>query len=155
MPLNLFLRESEKRNVAEWSSSVDDRSLTTRLMDPLWDRLELLVPKYVAPNVISLASLMCVLHAYYISTSLQVCAIVRSVGSWCTWDAACLVDRPTHAAFRCEGGMGKSGQAIDQDIAAFLASGASMLDTTKQGCIRNHGVLIHDKPRARRGYIRT
>lgn len=72
MPLNLFLREHEKRNVAEWASSVEDRSISTRLMDPIWDRLVTLIPKTVAPNVISLASLVCVLHSYYVATSLQV-----------------------------------------------------------------------------------
>lgn len=72
MPLNLFLRESEKRNVAEWASSIDDKSISTRLLDPFWEKLVTYIPKTVAPNVISLASLMFVLHAYYVSTSLQV-----------------------------------------------------------------------------------
>lgn len=80
MPLNLFLRESEKRNVAEWASSIEDKSISTRLMDPFWERLVTLVPKTVAPNVLSLASLMFVLHGYYITTTLQVCLLVFVIG---------------------------------------------------------------------------
>jgi hypothetical protein len=76
MPLNLFLREHEKRNVAEWASMVEDKSISTRLLDPFWNWLVAKVPKTVAPNVLSLASLLFVLHAYYVTTSLSVWQLI-------------------------------------------------------------------------------
>eukprot|EP00123_Amoebidium_parasiticum_P013370 comp21919_c4_seq1/m.31500 comp21919_c4_seq1/g.31500 ORF comp21919_c4_seq1/g.31500 comp21919_c4_seq1/m.31500 type:complete len:574 (-) comp21919_c4_seq1:1868-3589(-) len=71
MPLNLFLREHEKRNVAEWTYVMEDKSISTKILNPIWERLVMLVPKTVAPNVLSLGGLMCILHAYYITLTLQ------------------------------------------------------------------------------------
>jgi len=60
-----FLTPSEKAKVAVFSSKVEDRSITSKVLSPLWDRISLFVPDHVAPNVLSVAGLMCLIHAYY------------------------------------------------------------------------------------------
>lgn len=71
MPLDLFLREHEKRNVAEWSHKTVDKSITTRLMNPLYDMIVLLIPSTVAPNTLSLTGVLCVLQGYHSITVLK------------------------------------------------------------------------------------
>ncbi|KNC84455.1 hypothetical protein SARC_03319 [Sphaeroforma arctica JP610] len=71
MPLNLFLREHEKRNVSEWTYHVEDKSVSSKMLYPFWKKVASIVPKTVAPNVLSLAGFICILHAYYVVTVLN------------------------------------------------------------------------------------
>mmetsp|Transcript_11113 Transcript_11113/g.34070 ORF Transcript_11113/g.34070 Transcript_11113/m.34070 type:complete len:556 (+) Transcript_11113:114-1781(+) len=68
--VNLFLEEKEKQNVKEWTYNVVDNSISTKLLGPLWNYLVLLVPHTIAPNLLSLAGLLCILHAFYIVITL-------------------------------------------------------------------------------------
>jgi choline-phosphate cytidylyltransferase len=64
MPL---LSEQELANLRVWKYSVDDRSITTKLLDPFWSWIVTLVPLDVAPNVLSVAGLFCLIHAFYVT----------------------------------------------------------------------------------------
>lgn len=69
MPLNLwdwFLTPPEKANVARFTARIEDRSITSKVMAPFWDYVAQFVPDHVAPNVLSLSGLMCLVHAYYL-----------------------------------------------------------------------------------------
>uniref|UniRef100_A0A7S1PGS5 Cytidyltransferase-like domain-containing protein n=1 Tax=Percolomonas cosmopolitus TaxID=63605 RepID=A0A7S1PGS5_9EUKA len=62
----IFLSPTEKLNLTTWSYSFDDISISTRVLTPFWDFCAYLVPDNVAPNLLSLSGLLCVLHAYYL-----------------------------------------------------------------------------------------
>lgn len=61
-----FLTDPEKARLSRWVYSVKDKSLTTRLFTPLWNYWVTLVPDNVAPNVLTLAGLVCQLQAFYL-----------------------------------------------------------------------------------------
>ena len=63
-----FLTAAEKRNVAEYDIAPSRESLTTRTLRPLRDWLVSWVPAEVAPNVLSLSALLCVVQAWYVCT---------------------------------------------------------------------------------------
>lgn len=46
---------------------MEDKSVTTRLYTPIWNTLVKLIPKSVAPNVITLTALVCILQAFWIA----------------------------------------------------------------------------------------
>ena len=48
-------------------SAALDNSITTKILTPVWNLLVLIVPPDVAPNALSLAALISLLHASYIS----------------------------------------------------------------------------------------
>lgn len=62
-----LLTEKQKRNLSKWSYSVDDPSITTKLLTPYWNKVAGYVPEYVSPNVLSLAGLLLTVYAYYIT----------------------------------------------------------------------------------------
>ncbi|KAJ8907567.1 hypothetical protein NDN08_007678 [Rhodosorus marinus] len=68
--VNLFLTEREKQHVKDWTYNVVDNSISTKLLGPFWNKLVLLVPTTIAPNLLSLAGLVCILHAFYIVVTL-------------------------------------------------------------------------------------
>jgi len=67
MANNLFLSPTEVRTLSEWKYAVDDKSITTEWFTPMWNYLALLVPSNVAPNVITLAGLLCQIEAWWIT----------------------------------------------------------------------------------------
>jgi hypothetical protein len=69
MPLNLwdwFLTPPEKGNVSRFTTRIEDRSITSKVLAPFWDYVAQFVPDHVAPNVLSVSGLMCLVHAYYL-----------------------------------------------------------------------------------------
>lgn len=66
LSFDLFFTESEKETLAGYKHDWVERSLVARLLQRPWDHLAALVPRYVAPNVLNLAGLICLLQAYYL-----------------------------------------------------------------------------------------
>ena len=68
MKLNeeLFLDHKDKINLMKWQYKVTDHSITTELMTPYWNWLLTYIPTSVAPNVLTLCGLMCILNAAYL-----------------------------------------------------------------------------------------
>lgn len=64
---SIFLTRKEKENLSEWSYRVEDHSIVSKIFDPFWNWLVKLVPETVAPNILSLAGLLCILYAFHIS----------------------------------------------------------------------------------------
>lgn len=65
---DLFLTQREKKKVSEWKYSVEDNSITTKLLSPLFDYVVNWISPNVAPNIITLMGLLCVIYAWYIIT---------------------------------------------------------------------------------------
>jgi cytidyltransferase-like protein len=59
--MNTFLTKAEKDVLFKWKYSVNDKSLTTKLLTPLYDNLVEWIPHTVSANVISLAGLIFIL----------------------------------------------------------------------------------------------
>ena len=67
MPL---LKEDELDSFAKFDTSGLsgwDNSITTKILTPLWNIIVRIVPPDVAPNALSLAALISLIHACYIS----------------------------------------------------------------------------------------
>lgn len=62
----MLLTEMECENFANYETVVHDKSLTRKLFEPFWDRVVYLLPEEVAPNLISLAALLCLIQAWYL-----------------------------------------------------------------------------------------
>ena len=58
-----FLTPEDLRNVAAFTNDTSDSSLSSRILSPFASRLAKLVPTTLAPNVLTLMSLVSVLHA--------------------------------------------------------------------------------------------
>jgi glycerol-3-phosphate cytidylyltransferase-like family protein/phosphatidylglycerophosphate synthase len=63
----ILLTDKQKDNLSKWSYSVDDSSITTKILTPFWNNVAKMVPDYVAPNVLSLAGLLLTVYSYYIT----------------------------------------------------------------------------------------
>ena len=63
---DLFLTRIQKDNLGKWQYQVEDLSITTKIFSPFWNYLVTLVPTTVAPNILSLAGLLCILYAFNI-----------------------------------------------------------------------------------------
>ncbi|KNC53331.1 cholinephosphotransferase 1 [Thecamonas trahens ATCC 50062] len=59
--VDILLTDPQKRRLSEWRYRSQGRTLTDVVFGPLWDVLVRLVPATVAPNVLTLAGLLCVL----------------------------------------------------------------------------------------------
>jgi len=64
--LELFLTTPEKYRFGQWKEKINDRSLSGRLLLPLWKFLSDFVPSTVAPNVLCLAGLGLLGQAWYV-----------------------------------------------------------------------------------------
>ena len=62
-----FLTETEKLNLLTYDKDEGRESITQKLLTPFWDYVAKLVPRSVAPNVLSLAGLLCQVQAFYIA----------------------------------------------------------------------------------------
>lgn len=60
--LNLILSESQKEEISQWKYNVIDNSITTPLMKPYWEKMQKMFPTYVAPNVITISGLLCLIY---------------------------------------------------------------------------------------------
>lgn len=65
--VNVFFTQSQLNNLSKWKYSVEDRSITTEWFTPFWDFLVKLVPDNVAPNVLSLAGLLCIIYSFILT----------------------------------------------------------------------------------------
>ena len=64
---HLFTRELDLLNIEKWEYKVEDKSILSRLYDPIWERLAKLIPRSVAPNVITLCALVSILQAFWMT----------------------------------------------------------------------------------------
>src|SRR5437879_379725 len=63
----IFFTKEQLHNLSHWTYSIVDKSNTTQVLTPLWDYLVTLVPNTVAPNVLSLTGLLCILYSFHLS----------------------------------------------------------------------------------------
>ena len=63
---NLFLSDIDLEKLSQWKYKVIDKSITTMLLTPIWEKLVKLVPENVAPNTITLMAFGCVLQAFWL-----------------------------------------------------------------------------------------
>jgi phosphatidylglycerophosphate synthase len=61
-----LLSSEEKNNVLKWQYKVIDNSISTKILTPFWDRVLENVPVSVAPNLLTLLGLICVIIAFYL-----------------------------------------------------------------------------------------
>jgi hypothetical protein len=63
-----FLSLNDKANIAAYRCRDRRRkTLTTRLLNPIWNHAARFIPQTVAPNVITLAGFTCTLQVAYVS----------------------------------------------------------------------------------------
>lgn len=63
---SLFFTIQQQDKFSKYCHEVVDGSLISNLFKPAWRRLSKQVPVYVAPNVLNLAALVCLLQAFYL-----------------------------------------------------------------------------------------
>lgn len=63
----MLFTDTERNNISKWEYKVNDTSITTKIFTPFWNYVASYVPDTVAPNILSLAGLLCILYAYNIS----------------------------------------------------------------------------------------
>jgi hypothetical protein len=63
---DFLLNEPEKERFGRYVDDTQDSSLSTMILSPFWEIVANLMPKTVAPNVISLAGLFCTIQAFYL-----------------------------------------------------------------------------------------
>ena len=61
---DVFLTREERQNIGQWKYACTDHSITTKIFTPWWNFLVKFVPPTVAPNIISLAGLICILYFF-------------------------------------------------------------------------------------------
>lgn len=61
---DVFLTREERENIAHWKYACVDNSITTKISTPFWNFCVRFVPATVAPNIISLAGLICILYFF-------------------------------------------------------------------------------------------
>src|SRR5690349_18375329 len=64
--VEIFLNEREKQNVQDYAVPIQDNSISTKLLSLFWIIVAKLFPSNVAPNVISLSGLLCLMQAWYL-----------------------------------------------------------------------------------------
>ena len=63
-----LLSHYARQKISNWKYKVDDESLSTKCLTPVWNFfLENTVPLDVAPNVLTISGLLCLLYAWYLS----------------------------------------------------------------------------------------
>lgn len=63
-----ILSSNTKNNISKWKYKSIDNSISTKLLTPFWNfSLQNLVPLDVAPNILTLSGLLCLIYAWYIS----------------------------------------------------------------------------------------
>jgi hypothetical protein len=64
-----LLTEAEKERFSHYVDNTEDSSLSSKILWPFWNAVARLVPQSVAPNLISLAGLLCTIQAFYLCFS--------------------------------------------------------------------------------------
>mmetsp|Transcript_28907 Transcript_28907/g.44442 ORF Transcript_28907/g.44442 Transcript_28907/m.44442 type:complete len:545 (+) Transcript_28907:159-1793(+) len=80
--LELFLTPSEKQTFSQWKEDVKDKSLTHFVTKRFFNAISLYIPDNVAPNVVTLAGLVCLGQAWYMAYLYG-----ESFPTACTWFA--------------------------------------------------------------------
>lgn len=63
---NIFLSNQELEHFSEWKYKVQDYSISTKFLNPIWSWIATKIPRSIAPNVLTLAGLFCVLQAFWL-----------------------------------------------------------------------------------------
>jgi hypothetical protein len=63
---DVFLTPTEKDTFSHWVDRTTDDTLSSMILGPLFNFIASLIPDNVAPNVLSLAGLLCLIHAWYL-----------------------------------------------------------------------------------------
>lgn len=63
---DMFLTPTEKDTLSNWVDRTTDDTISSMILDRLWVFLASFIPDTVAPNVLSLAGLLCLVHAWYL-----------------------------------------------------------------------------------------
>jgi phosphatidylglycerophosphate synthase len=61
MDLINILSDNDIKNLREWNYSVEDNSIITQIFTPFWNKIATFIPSYIAPNLISLCGLLCLI----------------------------------------------------------------------------------------------
>jgi cytidyltransferase-like protein len=64
---NIFLTKEDNENLSKWKYTVEDKSISTKIFGPFWNWLAEFIPDNVAPNILSLAGLICILYSFNLS----------------------------------------------------------------------------------------
>jgi hypothetical protein len=60
---------AEKERFSHYEERLVDMSLSTKILSPFWEAVARVVPSNVAPNVLTLAGLLCTIQAFYLCYS--------------------------------------------------------------------------------------
>ena len=63
---NIFLSDQELDHFSQWKYKVQDYSMSTKFLTPIWTRLATMIPRSIAPNVLTFAGLFCALQAFWL-----------------------------------------------------------------------------------------
>lgn len=63
---DVFLTPTEKDTFSSWVDRTTDNTLSSLILGRLWAYIASFVPDTVAPNMLSLAGLLCLIHAWYL-----------------------------------------------------------------------------------------
>jgi phosphatidylglycerophosphate synthase len=66
---SLFLSYEEKENLVNWTYRSIDNSISTQMLTEFWDVCLAMVPNNVAPNLLTLAGLLCLLQSTVLTMS--------------------------------------------------------------------------------------
>jgi ethanolaminephosphotransferase len=83
---NVFLTREERENIAQWKYACVDHSITTKIYTPFWNFIVKFVPSTVAPNIVSLAGLICILYFFNLSFN-----YAEEMPHACSFAGVCLV----------------------------------------------------------------
>lgn len=64
--LEFFLSTNDKQNFSQWKEDLEDRSISTMILSPIWTFIAKFLPADLAPNVLPLAGLLCMVQAWHL-----------------------------------------------------------------------------------------
>lgn len=64
--ISIFFTPQQQETFSKYSHEKEDGSLVTKVFSPFWTWLAGRVPTYVAPNVLNIAGLLCLLQGFYL-----------------------------------------------------------------------------------------
>lgn len=68
--LQHFVNSEDIANLERWRYKVIDNSITTQLYTPFWNFVVSLLPRWLAPNVVTLLGLICTIAVFYVCTTM-------------------------------------------------------------------------------------
>ncbi|ARF12415.1 cytidylyltransferase [Klosneuvirus KNV1] len=143
----MFLNKVGLENLSRWKYSVEDKSITTEWLTPLWKYLTDLMPKTVAPNVISFVGLLCTILSYYYLDTTSGPMLLLSASLIFIYQNLDAIDGMHARKTRNGSPLGELvDHACDNITAVFLILGATVVlditDPYKQWMIVQTGLLI-------------